>query len=122
MSKVVEAIKNILSKRVLTILAVIFMIFLTSGGVYLIVIQPGGSVATSTGSSFLARSSQSQTSIEFLVTFFLTAAGVVGFLLLEGALKRSFDLHGSRMRYLMALVLIALSVGLMEYLFYVKSH
>jgi len=114
--------RNVLSRRVITILAVLFMIFLTSGGVFLLVIQPGAAISTSTGTGFMARSSTSQTSTEFFVAFFLTAAGMAGFLLLEGALRRSFDLSGSKMRYLMALGLIIISIGLLEFLFYAKFH
>ncbi len=116
-------LRDIFSRRVITILAVFFMIFLTSGGVYLIVMQPGAILSSSSGgTSFMARSTTSQTSTESLVAIFLTIAGMVGFVLLEGALKKSFDLHASRMKYLMALVLIILSIGLMESLFYIKLH
>jgi uncharacterized membrane protein YidH (DUF202 family) len=117
-----SGLRNILSRRVITVLAVLFMIFLTSGGVFLLVIQPGSMVSTSTGTSFMARSSTSQTSTEFFVAFFLTLAGMVGFVLLEGAMRRSFDLSGSKVRYLMAMVLIVLSVVILEGLFYVKFH
>lgn len=116
-------LRDIFSRRVITILAVFFMIFLTSGGVYLIVMQPGAILSSSSGAtSFMARSATSQTSTESFVAIFLTVAGMIGFLLLEGALKKSFDLHASRMKYLMALALIILSIGLMEFLFYAKLH
>jgi hypothetical protein len=117
-----SGLRNVLSRRVLTVLAVLFMIFLTSGGIFLLVLQPGSMVSTSTGSSFMARSSTSQTSTEFFVALFLTVAGMAGFVLLEGALKRSFDLSASKQRYLMALILIVLSIGLLEYLFYAKFY
>ncbi|MDD1764409.1 MAG: hypothetical protein LUQ46_00145 [Candidatus Methanomethyliaceae archaeon] len=117
-------LRDIFSRRVITVLAVIFIIFLTSGGVYLIVMQPGAIASSSSGgTSFMSRgTTTSQTSTESLVAFFVTVAGVAGFVLLEGALRKSFDLHASRMKYLMALVLIVLSIGLMEFLFYAKLH
>lgn len=116
-------IRDIFSRRVITILAVIFIIFLTSGGVYLMVIQPGALASSSSGgTNFMSRSSTSQTSTEGIVAMFLTIAGMAGFVLLEGALRKSFDLHASKMKYLMALVLITLSLVLMEYLYYVKLH
>ena len=119
---ILSRLRNILSRRVITVLAVLFMIFLTSGGVYLLVIQPGAAVSSGAGTSFMARSSTSQTSTEFFVAFFLTMAGMVGFLLLEGAMRRSFDLSASKMRYLMAMILIVLSIGLLEFIFYAKFH
>ena len=119
---ILSRLRNILSRRVITVLAVLFMIFLTSGGVYLLVIQPGAAVSSGAGTSFMARSSTSQTSTEFFVAFFLTVAGMVGFLLLEGAMRRSFDLSASKMRYLMAMILIVLSIGLLEFIFYAKFH
>ena len=115
-------LRNVLSRRVITVLALIFMIFLTSGGVYLLVLQPGAAVSSSTGTSFMAKSSTAQTSTELFVVFFLTVAGMAGFVLLEGALRRSFDLSASKQRYLMALILILLSIGVLEYMFYAKFH
>jgi hypothetical protein len=46
----------------------------------------------------------------------------VGFVLLEGSLRKSFDIHSSKMKYLTALILITLSLILMESLYYVKLH
>ncbi|MBM5805717.1 MAG: hypothetical protein FJZ49_06635 [Candidatus Verstraetearchaeota archaeon] len=113
-------LRGILSRRAITILAVFFMIFLTSGGVFLLVVQPGAMAPSSTGTSFMAMSSTSQTTTEFFVAFFLTVAGMAGFVLLEGALRRSFDLSASKMKFLMGLILIVLSIGLLEFLFYAK--
>lgn len=114
--------ENFLNRKVLAILGTLFMIFLTSGGVYLIIMQPGGAVQTATGTSFMARSSTSQTSTEFFVSFFLTLTGVAGFILLEEALKKTFDLSGAKMKYLVAIALVLLSLGLMEYVLWAKFH
>ena len=116
-AKVSSWVSSALSKRNIMLLAVGFAIFLTSGGVYLIVSQPG---ALSSGGSFLVRSSSSQTSIEFFTTFFLTVAGTTGFYFLERALQRSFDINASKMKYLMAVIMILLAVIVMEYMLYAK--
>ncbi|MGQ9759490.1 MAG: hypothetical protein ACUVQ5_02830 [Candidatus Methanomethylicaceae archaeon] len=115
-------LESLLNRRVLMILGTLFLIFLTSGGVYLIIMQPGGAVQTSAGTGFMAKSSTSQTSTEFFASFFLTLVGVVGFILLEDALKKTFDLSGAKMKYLVAIVLILIALGLMEYLFWAKFH
>lgn len=116
-------LRDIFSRRVITILAVILIAFLTSGGIYLMVLQPGAIVSTSSGGTgFLSRSSTSETSTEGIVAFFLTIAGMVGFVLLEGSLRKTFDIHSSKMKYLTALILITLSLILMESLYYVKLH
>ncbi len=114
--------EKLLNRRVLAVFGILFIIFLTSGGVYLIIMQPGGAVQTSTGTSFMVRSSQSQTSTEFFVSFFLTLAGAAGFILLEQAMKKTFDVSGAKMKYLVAVVLILVSLGLMEYLLWIKFH
>ncbi|MEM2128468.1 MAG: hypothetical protein QXM93_04015 [Candidatus Methanomethyliaceae archaeon] len=114
--------ESLFNRKVLAVLGTLFMIFLTSGGVYLIIMQPGGAVQTSTGTSFMARSSTSQTSTEFFASFFLTLIGVAGFIFLEEALRKTFDLSGARMKYLIAVVLVLISLGLMEYLLWAKFH
>lgn len=70
----------------------------------------------------MARSSTSQTSTEFFASFFLTLIGVAGFIFLEEALRKTFDLSGARMKYLIAVVLVLISLGLMEYLLWAKFH
>lgn len=114
--------ESLFNRKVLAILGTLFMIFLTSGGIYLLIMQPGGAVQTSTGTSFMAKSSTSQTSTEFFAAFFLTLIGVAGFIFLEEALRKTFDVGGARMKYLVAIVLVMISLGLMEYLLWAKFH
>jgi hypothetical protein len=116
-----DIFKELLSRRVLSVLALMAIIFLTSGGVYVVVEGPGSMVSTSSGgTSFISRSSSSQTSVELIVTFFLTLGGSVGFILLEGALKKTFDPSGARVKYVLAITLIILTLVLLEYLAYAK--
>ena len=115
-------LKNLLSRRVISYLAAIFTIFLTSGGIYLFIYMPGALASTSSGTSFLVQSSMSMTSTEFFVSFFLTLAGMVGFLLLERSLQKSFDLNSSKMTYLIAITLIVLAVGILEFVAYLKFY
>ncbi len=119
---VFDGMKNVLTRRIISYLAAIFTIFLTSGGVYLFIYFPGALASSGSGTSFISRSSMSQTSTEFFVAFFLTLAGMAGFVLLDRALKKSFDLGSSKMTFLMALSLIVISVLLMEYMAYAKFY
>jgi len=116
-----DILDQLLSRRVLSALALITIIFLLSGGVYVIVENPGAMVSTSSGgSSFIANSSSVQTSVELIVIIFLTLGGAVGFILLEGAMKKTFDLSGARVKYTIAILLILICVVLLEYLAYAK--
>jgi len=116
-----EILDQLLSRRALSILALIGIIVLTSGGVYVVIEGPGAMVSTSSGgSSFIAKSSSAQTSIELFVVMFLTLAGTVGFILLDGAMRKTYDLSGARVKYSIAIILIILSVLLLEYLAYMK--
>lgn len=114
--------RELFSRRNLAYLAAIFTMFLTSGGIYLIVMEPSAMVSTGTGTSFLVRSSSSQTSTEFFVIFFLTLAGTLGFVLLERSLHRSFDLEGSKLKFVAGTALILIAMLLMEYLFRAKLY
>lgn len=115
-------IREQLSRKNLSYLAAIFTIFLTSGGIYLLVVQPGTMVSTRTGTSFLVRSYNSQTSTEFFVVFFVTLGGMLGFLVLERALKRSFDIEGSKLKFVVGTILVVISVLLLEYLLRAKLY
>jgi hypothetical protein len=112
----------ILSKRVLSIIAVIFIVFLTSGGIFVLIEQPASITTTSSGgtSFIITGNASSQTSSELLITFFLTIAGVAGFILIDGAFKKTFDIEGQKLKFLVGFVLILISIGLMEYLAMVK--
>jgi len=112
--------RKLLSKNVVMVLAMVFIAFLTSGGVYILTSMPGAVVSTGTGTGFMARSSTSQTTTEFFAVLFLTLAGSAGLILLEGALRSSFDLSGSKIRYIAALGLFGLSIALMEFLIWAK--
>ena len=113
--------KELLSRRVLSWLALAVVIFLTSGAFYVVVENPGSMVSTSSGgSSFIARSSSAQTSVELIVVFFLTLGGSVGFILLESAMKRTFDPSGAKVKYILAIMLIVVTLLLLEYLAYAK--
>ncbi|MBC7127243.1 MAG: hypothetical protein ABC585_06800 [Candidatus Methanosuratincola petrocarbonis] len=114
--------REFFSKRNLAYLAAIFTIFLTSGGIYLIVMEPSAMVSTGTGTSFLVRSSSSQTSTEFFVIFFLTLAGMLGFVVLERSLHRSFDLEGAKLKFVGGTALILIAVILIEYLLRAKLY
>lgn len=116
-----DIFKELLSRRALSIVAMLAIIILTSGGVYVIVENPGPMVSTSSGgSSFLARSSSQQTSVELMVVFFLTLGASAGFILLEGALKKSFDPSGAKVKYVIAMILIVVCLLLLEILAYLK--
>lgn len=116
-----DIFKELLSRRVLSWIALAVIIFLTSGGVYVIVQNPGSMVSTSSGgSSFIAISSSAQTSVELVVVFFLTLGGSVGFILLEGAMKKTFDPSGAKVKYIFAIMLIVVTLLLLEYLAYAK--
>ncbi len=114
--------REFFSKRNLSYLAAFFTIFLTSGGIYLIVMEPGAMVSTGTGTSFLVRSSSSQTSTEFFVVFFLTITGMIGFSLLEKSLHRSFDLEGAKLKFFGGVSLIIIAAILLEYLLRAKLY
>lgn len=117
-----ENLKNLLTRRIISYLAALFAIFLTSGGVYLFIYMPGALASTGSGTSFISRSSMSMTSSEFFVAFFLTVAGMAGFLLLQRALQKSFNISSSKMTFLMAVSLIILSLVLLEYVAYAKFY
>jgi len=115
--------RSIFSKRFISYLAAILAIFLTSGGLYVVIMQPSAAIEISSSIEFLIRasvSSMSMTSTEFIAAFFLTLAGVAGFILLDRALRRSFDINSSKMQYLIAISLVVLSVLIFEVLFNAK--
>jgi hypothetical protein len=123
LQRIRELYEKIATREVLAIVVVLVMTLLTSGLVYVILEGAGAMVSTSSGgSSFLAASTSSMTSTELIVVFMLTILGVAGFILLEGALKKSHDLSGSRIRYLVAVMMIVLAVGLLEVIAYIKVH
>jgi uncharacterized membrane protein YidH (DUF202 family) len=116
-----DILDQLLSRRVLSVLALVAMIFLTSGGVYVVIESPGAMVSTSSGgSSFIANSSSTQTTVEFIVIMALTLGAAVGFMLLEGAMKKTFDLSGAKVKYTIAIILVLLCVLLLEFLIYAK--
>lgn len=118
-----DFIRQILTKRYLAIIGMAFIVFLLSGGLYVIVNRPPAEVETSSGgSSFLITggSLAGQTSSELLVAFFLIIAGAIGFILLERSFRKSFDLNDLKIKYLVGFMLIVIAIGLMEYLTYVK--
>lgn len=119
-----DTLNWILSKRVLSILAVVFIAFLTSGGIYTMIELPGSVYTTSSGTtSFMTTGTvSSMTSSELLIAFFLTVAGAAGFILIESAFKKTFDIEGQKIKFLMGFILIVIAIGLMEYLVYVKVH
>ncbi len=111
--------KNIFSKRVISYLAAIFAAFLTSGGLYVVIMRPSAAIQIGNSIEFLIRasiSSMSMTSTEFIAAFFLTLAGMAGFILLEKALQRSFDINSSKMQYLVAISLVVISILIFEVL------
>jgi len=118
-----ELYEKIATREVLAIVVVLVLTLLTSGLVYVILESPGAAAGTSSGgSSFLAASTSAQTSTEMIVTFILTIIAVGGFILLEGSMKKSHDLAGSRIRYLLAVMMIMLGLGLLEVIAYIKVH
>ena len=116
--------RDIISEKVIIYLAAVAVTFLTSGGIYLFVMQPGAVVSTSTGTgmAFLVQSSMSMTSTECFATFFLTLAGMAGFFLLNKSLQKSFDINSSKMKYLVAVALVILAIGIMEIMAYLKFN
>jgi uncharacterized membrane protein YidH (DUF202 family) len=120
---VVQVYRSIFSKRFISYLAAILAIFLTSGGLYVVIMQPSAAIQVSSSLEFLIRasvSSMSMTTTEFIAAFFLTLAGAAGFILLDRALRRSFDINSSKMQYLIAISLVVLSVLVFEVLFNAK--
>jgi len=115
-------LKQVFSRRGLSIFAVLFIAFLTSGGIYAIINSPPTLVSTSSGNTYIYHSATSETSSELFVIFLLTVTGAAGFILLEEAFKKSFDLGGARMKFLLGIVLVLLAVGLLESLTYIKLH
>lgn len=116
-----DTLMKLLNRKVISVLGLVLIIFLTSGGVYVIIESPGAMVSTSSGgSSFIARSTSSQTSVELFVAFFLTLGGAVGFILLEGAMKETFDPAGAKVKYVLAIMLIVVTILLLEYVTYAK--
>jgi hypothetical protein len=123
LQRIKELYEKIATREVLAIVVVVVMALLTSGFIYVLVQAPGALASTSSGgSSFVAKSSSSMTSTEMFVSFILTIVGASGFILLEGALKKSYDLTGSRIRYLVGIVMIVLAIGLFEGIAYIKIH
>jgi hypothetical protein len=123
LQRIKEFYEKIATREVLAIVVVVAMALLTSGVIYVLVQAPGALASTSSGgSSFVAKSSSSSTSTEMFVSFVLTIIGASGFILLEGALKKSYDLTGSRIKYLIAVVMIVLAIGLLEGIAYIKVH
>lgn len=121
--RIKELYEKIATREVLAIAVVVVMVLLTSGFVYVLVQAPGALASTSSGgTSFIAKSTSSMTSTEMFVSFVLTLAGAAGFIILEGALKKSYDLTGTRIRYLIAIVMIVLAIGLLEGIAYIKVH
>jgi len=123
LQRIRELYEKIATREVLAIVVVLVMTLLTSGLVYVVLEGAGALVSTSSGgSSFIAKSTSNMTSVELFVVFVLTVTGVGGFILLEGALKKSHDLSGSRIRYLLAVIMIVLALGLLEAIAYIKVH
>ncbi len=115
--------RNIFTKRFISYLAAIFAAFLTSGGLYVIIMRPSAAIEISSSIEFLIRasvSSMSMTSTEFIVALILTLAGMAGFVLLDKALQRSFDLSGAKMQYLVAISLVVLSILIFEFVINAK--
>ena len=118
-----EIYERITSRDVIAWAVVIFMAFMLSGGVYTIISQPGALVATSSGgSSFIAKSTSSATVTEMIASFILILVGFMGFLVLQSAMRKNYDLSSSRIRYLGGMVLIVLAVLLLETITYIKIH
>lgn len=123
LQNIMELYEKIATREVLAIVVVVVMALLTSGFIYVLVQAPGALASTSSGgSSFVAKSTSSMTSTEMFVSFVLTIAGAAGFIILESALKKSYDLTGSRIKYLVAIVMIVLAIGLLEGIAYIKIH
>jgi hypothetical protein len=123
MQRIKDLYEKIATREVLAIVVVVVMALLTSGVIYVLVQAPGALASTSSGgSSFVSKSSSSSTSTEMFVTFILTIIGASGFIILEGALKKSYDLTGTKIRYLIAVVMIVLSISLLEGIAYIKIH
>ncbi len=115
---------NIIPKKYYAYIAAIASIFLTSGGIYVLIMQPGAAIQISSVVKFLipaSVSSMSMTSTEFLVSIFLSLAGMAGFVLLDRALQRSFDLNGSKMQYVIAVSLIVIAIIVFEFMVNAKT-
>ena len=109
---------KIFDKRFITALLVLLMIFLISGGVYVVVEHPPAAVPISEReSSFIWIGLTVQTTTEFFAAFFLISIGLVGvYILIE---ERKADKISS-MRLIVALTFIIISFILLEYLIKLK--
>lgn len=105
--------REIISKF-LPIFGLLISAFITSGGIYLMIMGP------STG--IIVKSSTSQTTMEFLASFVLTCLGGIGFILFESAMKKTFDISGARVKFLIAASILIASLILMEALLWIKFH
>jgi hypothetical protein len=112
---VIKKLEALFTATRVAVLGLLFMVFALSGGIYVIVSQPSSS-------TFLVKSAQSMSSIEMVVTFILIAMGAFGFVFMLDAFKKSYDLSGSRIRLVLGLLMMALSVGILEYLAYIKVY
>lgn len=112
--------KDLLSKlslmisRFLPIIGMIIIAIITSGGIYLMIIGPSAGI--------IVKSSTSQTTIEFLASFLLTCLGAMGFILFESAMKKTFDISGAKIKFLIAASILIASLILMEVLLWIKFH
>ncbi|MCS7097406.1 MAG: hypothetical protein NZ922_00250 [Candidatus Methanomethyliaceae archaeon] len=103
-----------LLNKFLPIIGIIAMAFIMSGGMFLIIMGPSAGT--------IAKSSTAETILEFLSSFFLIILGGIGFVLLEGAMRKTFDISGAKMRFLLAASLSIISLILLEALIWIKFN
>lgn len=112
--------KELLSKsssiisRFLPIIGMLITAFITSGGIYLMIMGPSAGI--------IVKSSTSQTLMEFFTSFILICLGGMGFILLESAMKKTFDISGAKVKFLIAVSILIISLILMEALLWIKLH
>lgn len=103
-----------LLNKFLPIIGVIAIAFLMSGGIYLMIMGPSAGT--------IAKSSTAETIAEFFSSFFLIILGGIGFVLFESAMRKTFDISGAKMRFLLAASLSIISLILLEVLMWIKLH
>lgn len=115
-----EMISKFLNRKVLTLILVLSLIFLISGGVYVVVERPPAAIPVSGGAaSFIWMGLSAQTTTEFFAAFLLIALGTIGAYLLIAEERRESG-GPSTMRFALAFALVILSFVILEYLVRIK--
>ncbi len=112
LENILEKINKIFNKNILAIIAVISMIFLLSGGIYTILSKPSA--------MGIYKSLTIQSFLEFFASVILLTMGAIGLIFLEKSMRKTFDISGAKIRFLIGIALLITSMILMEVLLWLK--